>query len=239
VTSPRGTSRSKTPWIVGAVVAAVVALGVIVAFATGNGDDDVADDVSTTIGPPVDGVDDRLPRAMIGEVRPVEIEGDALPLFVPGGADPALGLVPPTIIGEDYTGFTHQISPDTADPTLVVFLAHWCPACNEEVPVLIELQEQGRLPENLQVYGVMTGVAVDRPNFPPSRWIADKGWPWAVVADNIDFDRQVFMAADAYGLSGYPFSVVINDGVVTSRWSGPLPIDELDARINVAATTVG
>jgi cytochrome c biogenesis protein CcmG, thiol:disulfide interchange protein DsbE len=235
------TARSKTPLIVGAVVAAVVLLGVIVAFTAGNGDDDNggADDVSTTVGPPIDGVDERLPPAMVGEVRPVEIEGDPLPLFTPGGADPALGRVPPTIIGEDYTGFTHQISPDTADPTLVVFLAHWCPACNEEVPVLIRLRDEGRLPENLQVFGVMTGVAPDRPNFPPSRWIEQMGWPWSVVADNIDFDREVFVAADAYGLSAFPYLVVINDGVVTSRWSGSLPIDELEARINAAATSVG
>ena len=67
----------------------------------------------------------------------------------------------------------------------------------------------------------------------PSRWIANLDWPWAVVADDLD-DAGRFVGADAYGLTGYPYIVMIDDGVVTDRWTGQLPSELLAARINAA-----
>lgn len=226
-------SSSKTPLVVALVAVGVLVLGLAV-FALTRGDD--AETTSTTIAPPTGTLDDRLPPELVGEVRDVEVEGAPLPPLASGVPDPAIGMRPPTLVAEAYDGFAHQISPDTADPTLVVFLAHWCPHCNDEIPTLIDLREQGRLPENLQVFGVMTAVDPGRPNFPPSRWIVQKGWPWPAVADGIDFDTQSFQAMDAYGVTGFPFAVVISDGVVTDRWSGSSSADALAERINAAVS---
>jgi thiol-disulfide isomerase/thioredoxin len=107
---------------------------------------------------------------------------------------------------------------------MVVFLAHWCPHCNAEIPRLIEWQQSGAVPSDLRVIGVSTGVASDRPNYPPSDWVVAKQWPWAVMADSAAQD-----AAIAYGVSGYPFFAIVGaDGTIKVRASGELEIDALN-----------
>ena len=51
-----------------------------------------------------------------------------------------------------------DITPGGA-PKMVVFLAHWCPHCNREIPRLIEWQQSGAVPDGLKVVGVATAVA--------------------------------------------------------------------------------
>jgi hypothetical protein len=82
----------------------------------------------------------------------------------------------------------------------------------------LKWQASGAVPEGLQVIGVTTAVSADRPNYPPSEWIVDKGWDWPVLADS-----QAVDAATAMGVSGFPFSVIIGtDGTVLARSSGEL-----------------
>jgi thiol-disulfide isomerase/thioredoxin len=108
---------------------------------------------------------------------------------------------------------------------LVVFLAHWCPHCNAEIPRLIEWKDSGAMPADLGVVGVSTGARDDAPNWPPSQWVVDKAWPWPVMADNEDQN-----AAVAFGVSGYPGLILLNgDGKVLARRSGEAGIDELKA----------
>ena len=46
-------------------------------------------------------------------------------------------------------------------------------------------------------------------------------WTYPVIADGVDMARQTFIAADAYGLDGFPFMTLIDaDGKVLARWSG-------------------
>ena len=48
-------------------------------------------------------------------------------------------------------------------------------------------------------------------------------WTYPVIADGVDMQRQTFIAADAYGLSGFPFMTLIDsDGKVIARWSGEM-----------------
>ena len=208
--------RTRTPLVIGIVVAIIVIVAVVVVLAAG-GDDDV-ETASTTVAPggsvttPVDGGDDStttIPEILVGEVRPVTVDGTPLPLYEGADGDAAIGTAPPTLTGEGFDGSQVVIGPGEPVPTLVVFLAHWCPHCNAEIPRLIELQDEGRIPEDLRVVGVSTGVAPDRPNFPPSDWIVDMGWPFEMMADGVDFERGVFVGADAYGLSSFPYMVMI------------------------------
>jgi thiol-disulfide isomerase/thioredoxin len=116
---------------------------------------------------------------------------------------------------------------------MVVFLAHWCPHCNREVPRLIEWQASGAIPADLQIIGVSTAVASDRPNYPPSQWVVDKAWPWPVIADSEAMD-----AADAYGVSGFPFFTLVGaDGKVKVRGSGELEIDQLNQIVDAVLTS--
>ena len=96
---------------------------------------------------------------------------------------------------------------------MLVFLAHWCPHCNAEVPRLVAWNNSGSVPDGLRVIGVSTAVAADRPNYPPSQWVVDKQWPFEVMADSTEMN-----AAAAYGVDGFPFFVVVGaDGKVAPR----------------------
>jgi len=159
-----------------------------------------------------------------GEYQAVSSSGTALvPLEDPDN-DPARGVVAPQLTGSRFDGSGITVAP-TGNPTLVVFLAHWCPHCNAEIPRLIEWKESGKMPANLQVVGVSTGARNDQPNWPPSQWLVEKKWPWDAMADSEDQ-----LAAVALGVSGYPGLVLLDgDGKVLARRSGEASINELDA----------
>jgi thiol-disulfide isomerase/thioredoxin len=115
---------------------------------------------------------------------------------------------------------------------LLVFLAHWCPFCQKEVPVLVNWNSSGTVPDNLDVIAVTTGTDEAQPNFPPSVWLANEKWPelWPVLVDNKDQT-----ASNAFGLAGYPFMTLIgSDGKVLWRNSGEISAEALTEAVNAA-----
>ncbi len=180
------TTRNRTPLVV-AIVLVVVAIVAIAAVVLAGGDDDAApgacDGWTTTA------TTNALPEELVGEIRPVTVEGSALPPLPESGDDPAVGLTAPVLVGESFDGSAVTTASE-GGPVMVVVLAHWCPHCNDEIPRLIELEEAGRFPDDLKIVGVSTAVVPDRPNFPPSEWIVEKGWPWPVMADDYDFTNR-------------------------------------------------
>jgi len=170
-----------------------------------------------------------LPDAYEGEVGPVEVQGTSLPehdASLP--SDPAVGMAAPIVIGQDFDGNTVRIDAAKDGMTLAVFLAHWCPHCNREVPRINELRDAGSFPADLNIVGVSTGISPDRPNWPPSQWFEDMDWTYPVIADGVDMKRQTFIAADAYGLDGFPFLTLIDsDGKVLARTSGEMEKEDL------------
>jgi thiol-disulfide isomerase/thioredoxin len=212
---------SNTPLVVAGVVILLLVLAVIAVLATGGSSDD-ADGIGT---------DSRLPALLRPEVRPIEVEGAPLPAYAPEGEDLALGMRPPLLVGEDTTGRVHTVSPDIEGSVLLVFLAHWCPACNQEVPVLVDLANVGAISPDLNVYAVLTAMEPGRPGFPPSRWLNDLAWPFETIMDEPDMDSGQWKAAEAFGLTSFPYIVAIKDGVVVDRWSGASAPEVLAARI--------
>lgn len=169
------------------------------------------------------GSDPRPPTELVGYTRPVDVTGDKLPILQVDSveADPARGSRAPVVSGEDFEGRTVRIDGVASGPTMVVFLAHWCSHCDDEILVINRLRDQGSFPEGLSIVGVSTAVMADRPNFPPDRWLESKGWTYPVIADDVDFEREAFVAAEAFGVSAFPFVVLIDaDGVVQARWAG-------------------
>jgi cytochrome c biogenesis protein CcmG, thiol:disulfide interchange protein DsbE len=143
----------------------------------------------------------------------VAIAGEALPRLEPGPTDPAEGTPAPTITGE-----TVSVSPGS-NPTIVLFLAHWCPHCQAEVPRLTDWVEANGMPEGIDVVAVATNSTPSQGNYPPSVWLEGEDFPFPVIYDDEDST-----AAVAYGLSAFPFWVVLDsDGIVVDRFTGELP----------------
>jgi thiol-disulfide isomerase/thioredoxin len=207
--------------IIGGVVLAIVIAFVIAIVAGGSKDSGSSD---TTKAPSSDG------SVSAGENQPVEVVGEALEALPESGGDSTIGLTAPTLNGYAFDGSNLSVTPGDGNPYMVVFLAHWCPHCNDEVPRLIEWKESGAVPADLQVIAVSTGVASDRPNYPPSQWVVNKAWPWPVMADSEAMD-----AAQAYGVSGFPFFTIVGaDGKVKARASGELGTDRINQIVTAA-----
>jgi thiol-disulfide isomerase/thioredoxin len=156
--------------------------------------------------------------ASTAEFGTVTVEGQALPELGTGGEDSAVGDTIPTVEGENFEGEPVTISPGGGNAQMIVFLAHWCPHCNAEAPRLAEyLGDSGGTPAGTEVTLVATGSRADAPNWPPSEWIDEMGL--AGVRTLVD-DEQA-SAARAFGLSGFPFIVMVDaDGQVVGRLSG-------------------
>lgn len=203
-------NKSKRNIIVLAIVGIVVAALAVALFVGGSDDSN---------SPSGDG-----PAGDATENQPVVVTGDALPPFESSSGDAAVGMTAPTLEGMSFDGSPVSVTPGDGREYMVVFLAHWCPHCNAEVPRLIKWNESGSVPEGLQVVAVSTAVASDRPNYPPSQWILATGWPWPVMADSAAMD-----AATAYGVTGFPyFAVIGTDGTIKVRVSGEVQPDVLN-----------
>jgi thiol-disulfide isomerase/thioredoxin len=161
--------------------------------------------------------------------RPVQVVGDPLPVLEEAGADQAVGRTAPELRGASFDGTPVTVRRD-GTPRALVFLAHWCPHCQEEVPVLARWLGNDRLPPGAELVAVSTAVRPEMPGYPPSAWLRQAGWPAPVLAD----DPQG-SAASAFGLSGFPFFVLLDGrGTVVARASGeqsPRDLDRLLARI--------
>ena len=157
------------------------------------------------------------------QVRQVIIEGEFLPDLVDPHTDESVGIPIPSLIGENFDGDVVAVRPTDGVATLVVFLAHWCPHCNNEIPEINRIRDADAWPSGLRVVGVSTAVAPQRPNFPPQRWLKEKDWTYDVIADAYDANRSTFIAAEAFGVTGFPFMVLIDEsGLIRGRWGGEL-----------------
>ena len=209
VTRRRAAKQSRTPYFVIAAIAAAVLVALVVALAAGGGDGDNAATDGGNADPATTGT--------------VTVSGNPLPQFTDTAGDPAVGMTLPTLEGHDQSGAPMTIGAD-GRPTMIMFVAHWCPHCQREVPVVQQWVDDGRLPEGVDLVSVSTAIDPNRPNYPPDAWLADEGWTAPVL---VDADNS---AAQAVGLSAYPFFVAIDgNGTVVLRTTGELTTDQLDA----------
>jgi thiol-disulfide isomerase/thioredoxin len=142
----------------------------------------------------------------------VAVAGETLPRFE-ALPDPAVGMIAPTVTGE-----TVSVIPG-GTPTIVLFLAHWCPHCQVEVVRLTHWVEANGMPQGLQLIGVATSSTPAQGNFPPSVWLEREEFPFPVI-----YDDEESTAAAAYGLMAFPYWVVLDsDGRVVKRFTGELP----------------
>ncbi len=158
------------------------------------------------------------------DTRPVIIGAD-LPLF-PGGVtidDSVTGLRPPNIEGFDFDGEPVTITTVDGRAKVIIFLAHWCPHCQYEVPLVTAWLEETGGVEGIDFYSVATAIDSTRDNYPPGDWLGREGWTVPVIVDDRNSTAYV-----AYGAGGFPFWVFLNsDGTVALRAVGEMEIDDL------------
>jgi thiol-disulfide isomerase/thioredoxin len=201
--------RTRVLLIAGALGLLVVVIGLVVALAGGSDDSTGTDDTTPAYGPAIS-------------------EDDPLPAFTSTDGDAAAGLAAPIVEGISPEGDPVTIG-GAGEPTLVTFLAHWCPHCQRELPVLVELQSGGEL-DGIRTVAVLTGTDANRPNFPPVAWLDREGWAGEVLLDD-----EAQTAARAYGLSSYPFLVLLDgDGKVVARAEGEVPAADIVALADLA-----
>jgi thiol-disulfide isomerase/thioredoxin len=153
----------------------------------------------------------------------VEVSGDPLPEYGAIDEDKVVGSAVPEITGHDFSGNAVSISND-GRAKIILLVAHWCPYCQGEVPIVHDWYAEADLPDNVDVYSIIVWTDPSRDNFPPSAWLESEGWTIPVIVD----DEQN-TAATAIGVSGVPFWVLVNaDGTLYTRGSGQLDAEALD-----------
>ena len=207
-------------WIVIGVIV-VIGIAIVAGVLIASGGDDGE-------GSPVAG--DTPVADLIVQGEP-QVEGAPLSDMPESGPDPDVGAPVPTLSGQAFDASPLTIEPGT-EPMVVVFLAHWCPHCQAEVPRITEHVAEVGAPEGVAVYGVATGTNEGQPNFPPGEWLAEEGWPFPTLVDSLEGT-----AAEAYGLTGFPYFVVVDaDGNLVQRTSGELSTEQFDALVEAART---
>ena len=159
--------------------------------------------------------------------------GTALGELADEANDPAVGKGVPVLSGVDLCGEPMTIG-DSGKPTVVVFLAHWCPHCQREVPLLSEWLATNGQPEGVDIVGVTTEFDEVRGNWPPGEWLTDEGWTQPTMVD------PTGVANETWGLSGFPYYVVIDaDGNVVMRASGEQTVEQVEAMVAAALASSG
>jgi thiol-disulfide isomerase/thioredoxin len=201
---------SRNRWLLPAIGGGVVLVAAVLAIA-----------FSGSLAP--DGGSTARPSGTAASVAPGTevpvISGALLPEFQNPTGDAAVGMPAPTVSAT-------AIAAD-GRPKIVVFLAHWCPVCQAEVPVVQDWIDAGAAPDDVDIISVATGIDPGRPNYPPDAWLAREGWTSPVIVDPTN------AVSDAYGLTAYPFWTFIGaDGTVRARATGKLGVSDLQAYVD-------
>lgn len=160
------------------------------------------------------------------EVGAPTVTGDALPPFDTVDNDTSLGLSIPEVAGADFAGAPVSITRDGRAKVLI-FFAHWCGVCQQEVPLIMDWLPGATLPEGVDLISVSTGVNRNSPNYPPSEWFTSEGWTVPLIMDD-----AASSVGRAFGLTAYPYFVFVDSqGRVALRLTGGLPIPRIESII--------
>lgn len=255
--APGGSGSNKAALIVGALAAIVALLALLAVLTTrSSGNDDTAgssgnEDRSTSSTAPsstapsntsedeLSGTEgDDLAGAEgdgLVNTSPVTVAGSPLEELnysggvMPADRDGATGKVVPTVTGVDIEGQPSSIGKGKA--AVLVFVAHWCPHCQREVPEIVKWANAGVVPDSVELVAIPTATQADQNNYPPADWLIQENWPGRTLVDSAESE-----AAQAYGLPAFPYFVAIGaDGKVVARGTGELTEEEFTAVVTAAA----
>lgn len=230
----RGAWSSALPLIILALVVGLgggVAIGWFIGHDAGEAAPTTTAAATTTTG----GTDTTAdPAVGYGEIT---VAGDPLPMYQNGSPDAAVGVAIPEVTGTDFAGNTHTIALNDR-PKLIVAVAHWCPYCQQAMPVYSEWFASAVPAElGVEVYLLTVFTTPDRGNYPPGPWLDAEDWSGPILADD-----PVGSMANAFGIASVPYNLLVApDGTVVSRSTGGLTTEQLDAAVEhlagLSATT--
>ena len=148
------------------------------------------------------------------------INGENLPQY--GGENDdniAVGLPGPLFSGPNQNYEIVSLEKN-GNAKALLFLAHWCPHCQNEVPAVQEIINLMGVPDGVDVIAIATSIDRGRDNYPPQEWLAREGWSETQI---YDLDKDI---ATAYGLTSFPYWVFLDKDLnVIARRAGNLPGD--------------
>ncbi|MDH3540135.1 MAG: TlpA family protein disulfide reductase [Acidimicrobiia bacterium] len=148
------------------------------------------------------------------------VTGERLARFVTGQADAEAGKPVPEVRGADFDGTPVTIE-NNGKAKLLLFLAHWCPNCQAEVPEVVDWLAQNEVPADVEIMAVATSISRTRDNFPPSDWLERENWPLPVILDSPSSEVGI-----AFGASAFPIWAMVDaDGNLVTRISGAGQVD--------------
>lgn len=213
--SPKPES-TKSP-LLWALIGVIVAASAIVALIASSGGGSNSDAPGTT--------EPGTPRAAeISDTADVSADGDALAPFGAPGTDAAVGMTLPELAAPDLSGTVRTVT--AADgPRVVAVVAHWCPHCQAELPVIAETHAQGWA-AGVGFTVVSTAQDRTRGNWPPSKWLTSVG----VEPDAVLVDDAGATVGAALGTTSFPYLIGVDDaGTVRWRISGEVSPADLQA----------
>ena len=154
----------------------------------------------------------------------INVDGVSLPQYAGENDDNiALGLSAPTFSAPDQNSEIFNLEKNGNSKALL-FLAHWCPHCQREVPVVQSFIDSNGVPPGIDVIAVATSIDRGRDNYPPQEWLEREGWSEIQI---YDLDREI---GEAYGLNAFPYWVFLDKDLnVIARRTGNLPEDMVGA----------
>ena len=154
----------------------------------------------------------------------INVDGESLPQYAGENDDNiALGLSAPTFSAPDQNSEIFNLEKNGNSKALL-FLAHWCPHCQREVPVVQSFIDSNGVPPGIDVIAVATSIDRGRDNYPPQEWLEREGWSETQI---YDLDREI---GEAYGLNAFPYWVFLDKDLnVIARRTGNLPEDMVGA----------
>ncbi len=199
-----------------------VAIGLIIGWSLGRGAsaNDPAEPATSAPASPTTNSSTADDDIIFGTV---EVSGDPFPIWGTADEQEIVGTPVPEITGHDFSGNAVAITND-GRAKIILLAAHWCPYCQETMPVLLDWYTTAELPDNVDVYSIIIWTNPDGANFPPSPWLESENWSIPVIVDDV---QQT--VADAIGVSGVPFwALVYTDGTLYQRGGGQLSAEALD-----------
>ena len=180
---------------------------------------------------------------LANEVNPAETLPAVVNVEVTGQPlAPLSAEIDPTIGAPGHPKSLRSTSPENRQVLSTMALPRW--SCSSrigahiasgEVPVLQDWIDENGIPDGVDFVSVATRIDSTAANYPPNAWLERENWTQRVVMDD-----ELSTIANSYGLSGFPFYVLLDGaGNVVQRIGGELGADTVGVLLENLAVLGG